>query len=150
MTVWPWRQTCLQCHFFVKEARLPEIPGGVATFVVDAVERAKAARADYSWKADQYALACDFKVWDEGANFDAAQRHTLITQANRRGFCFFWRHHRGMLLPAARELQKRDEQIAKTRVDRRFSAYGLWLTALGLLLNVLARILENRHWPPFK
>ena len=143
----PWRQTCLGCHFFVKETRVP----GSSTpspFIVSEAEREKARTGDYSWKADFYSLACDRGVWDEGYGLPA-KLHEVLGEKDRGGFCFFWKHHPGMLLPAARQLQERDDQLAKTSTDRRFSAYGLWMTALGLLLNVAARVFENRHWWPF-
>jgi hypothetical protein len=143
------RQACVDCHFFVKEAR--GLPSGPATFVVTEEERSRARAGNYEWHKDQYAIACDFGVWDEGLHFNAAKKHEIVTAVDRRHFCFFWQHRPGMLLPAAHTLQQRESEAQEARRDRRLTIYGLWIAALALVANVglqfAARLLS---WWPFR
>ena len=70
------KQTCSDCHFFVKESRgNAEHP---VALDVTAEERAQAKRGDFSWKRDCLTLSCHFAVWDEGYEFDQRQLKDVI------------------------------------------------------------------------
>jgi len=142
-----WKQTCVDCHFFVQEARgLSDRP---ITLEITEDKRRNARAGDYSWHKEHYAIACDFAVWDEGHNFDRSRQHQILTQTDRRGVCFFWRHRPGMLLPAARILQQREAEAHEARKDRRLAIIGLWIAAFALLVDVYLRIAERFAWWPF-
>jgi len=141
------KQTCVDCHFFMKEAR--GIPGGPHTLEVKEDERAKSRSGDYSWHLDHYVVTCDFRVWDEGHNFDRSRKHEILTQVQRRDSCFFWKHRPGMLLPAARLLQEREAKAREARGDRRLTMYGLWLAAFALVAQVWLQIAAPLKWWPF-
>ena len=145
--MWTCRQTCLDCHYFVREAR--GIQQQPIVLEVSLAERAKTKCGDYSWLLDHYALCCYRKVWDEGYKLDQNQRHAVISQINRRNKCFFWRFRPGMMLPAALELQKAEEEVTDKHRARRLTFYGLLIGALALILNAWVRIAEYRHWWPF-
>ncbi len=145
------KQTCVNCHFFVKEARA--LRSGPATLEITEEERKNARAGDYSWHKEHYAIACNFGVWDEGHNFDRSRKHEILTQTDRCGFCFFWKHRPSMLLPAAKILQQREAEAREAKGDRRRTIYGLWIAAIALLVNVLVnvwlRIAERFSWWPF-
>lgn len=143
---WGRQQHCVDCHFFVKEARNLAVP---AVFVVTDQERTQARAGDYSWHKEDYAIACSMMVWDEGHSFDSSQKHAVLTSQDRRNFCFFWPHHAGMLLPAAKVLQEREEREGAARRDRRLTIWGLWIAALALLGQLLAQVAQFRKWWPF-
>lgn len=143
-----WRQTCADCHYFVREVRA--VQPQIITLEVPPADRAKAKRNDYSWLRDHYALCCNRKVWDEGHAFDPSQRHAVVSQINRRGKCFFWRFQPGMMQPAALELQKSETEAADKYCARHLTFYGLVIGALALIANAWVRIAEHRHWWPFE
>ena len=138
------KQTCSDCHFFVKGAR--GLPSSTP-FVLNASneERDLAKAGVFSWAEEHYSLACHFGVWDEGFNFDRAQRYEVIVQKDRRNFCFFWHFRPGMLLPAAKVLQEREARDRDAAKDRRLTIIGLWIAAVALAIDVGLRIVE-----PFK
>jgi hypothetical protein len=143
------KQTCVNCHFFVKEAR--SLPSRQPVSLdVSAHERKKASEGDFSWVKDVWTLACHFTVWDEGYDFDQSRRKQIIVESNRRNFCFFWRHRPGMLLPAAKALQEREAQAHKASRDRRLTIVGLWVAVGGLVINAWLKVAEAVHWWPFK
>ena len=146
--MWSWRQTCADCHYFVREVRTVQLQ--VITLEVSQADRAKAKCNDYSWLRDHYALCCNRKVWDEGHAFDPSQRHAGVSQINRRDKCFFWYFQPGMMLPAALELQKSETEVADKDRVRRLTFYGLVIGALALIANAWVRIAEHRHWWPFE
>lgn len=146
-------QHCVDCHFFVKEARDPRVAN---VSVVSREERVQARAGDYSWHKEHYAIACNMKVWDEGYNFDGSQKHAMLTAQDRRNFCFFWEHHPGMLLPAAQVLQEREAREREARRDRRLTICGLWIAALALLGQLYAQVgqlyaqvAQFQKWWPF-
>jgi len=140
------KQTCADCHFFYKEARTAD---GTFPSEITREEREKARKEDYSWQSKSYALSCHMKVWDEGHNFDKSRKHQIITQDNRRNFCFFWHHHPGMLFHAAQMLQQRQAEAREARRDRKLTIYGLWLAGCALAANVWLQLAERLNWWPF-
>lgn len=141
------QQACVNCHFFVKEARtLPNTP----VLEITPAERDLARGGDYSWLKEHFAICCHFGVWDEGHNFDRSKRQQILVETDRRNFCFFWKHRPGMLLPAAKILQEREAQAREAARDRRLTIVGLWIAAMALLANVLMRSAERLGLWPFR
>jgi hypothetical protein len=147
--MWPRKQVCANCHFWVKQAHGDGLPGGHATLEIGEANRKAALRGDYSWLADHYSLGCHKSVWDEGHNFDPTRRHEVVSKVNRRNKCYFWQHQPGMLLPAAVALESREAAQRETGVARKWARVGLWLTLFALLLNAYLKVAESRKWPPF-
>ncbi|MBM4327786.1 MAG: hypothetical protein FJ118_11560 [Deltaproteobacteria bacterium] len=142
------KQTCVDCHFFEKIAALVE--HGENTLVVKESERNKALSGDYFWQLDMYVLACHFNVWREDPGYDLPRKQDVVIQVERHDQCFFWRHHPGMLLPAAAILQEREAKARETGRDRRLTICGLWIAALALLAQVLLKIAEALKWWPVR
>jgi len=144
------KQTCADCHFFVKQCRSPPD----LTLLVSDVskeERHKAKVNDFSWVQAYNRLACHFGVWDEGFKFDPQNRNLVIAQTERHDFCFFWQYKVGMLIPAAVELQKRESETRELSRDRRLTLCGLWIAAIALVVNVLLTIANGlKIWPFIK
>jgi hypothetical protein len=138
------KQACVECHFFVKETRTED--GRVLKFVVSPNERELCRSGDYSWQMDHYSIACEFGVWDQGVGFGQSTKDELVVKTNRRDFCFFWQHHPGMLLPAAKVLQQRESENRKASHDRRLTILGLWIAAFALLADVAMRFFEKLGW----
>ena len=128
---------CVDCHFLVKWTR---IDGETHTYVLNDEERRKSREGDYGWVGNEWALACDFRVWDEGTRPDTGLRSNLIMKTNRSESCFFRKYHPGMLLPAARILQEREMLASEARKDRRLTIYGLYIAAIGLVVNAVVSI----------
>jgi|CXWL01.1.fsa_nt_gi hypothetical protein len=137
------RQACVDCHFFTKSYRDSSPPH---VFVVSEKERSSTNEGDFSWHDENkapVALACAMEVWDQGvAGFPHDRRHEFIVKQVRKNFCFFWRHHPGMLLSAAKELQRREMAAADSRKEQRLTIYGLWLAALALLASVVLELVN--------
>ena len=139
------RQACVHCHFFIWESRGPA-SGDVWTSTVPEQERKQARAADYSWHKNDLPISCYFGVWDQGYNFDGSKKHELLTQTDRRGFCFFWKYRPGMLIPAAEVLQKRDAEARAARVDRLLTIVGLWIAAFALLASTFVQLARGWSW----
>lgn len=134
------KQNCVDCHFFVKGDR-------ENTLEIEAPERESARQGDYLW-AVHYTLACSFGVWNEGHNFNQANRQQVIVETNRRDFCFWWKHHPAMLLPAAKILQEREARNRDSARDRHLTLYGLWIAAIALVINVWLTLAQKlKLWP---
>lgn len=132
------KQTCVDCHFFVKESRST----GPATFVVTSADRELSRKGDYSWHKEYYAIACHLGVWDEGVSgYDSSRRHEIVAETERRNFCFFWPHRPGMLLPAAKVLQEREAATREASRDRKLTIIGLWIAAIALLAQLILNII---------
>jgi len=141
------KQTCADCHFFVKEARGLPTPEPIV-LNVSAGERRSAKGGDFSWTKETQALACHFGVWDEGFNFDQRTRTETIAGVNRRGFCFFWHYRPGMMIPAAKVLQEREAQARLASRDRRLTILGLWVAVIALGVNVYLTVADRwKIWP---
>jgi len=138
-------QYCVDCHFLVKENRQH---GGIPNvFTLTDQERAKARADDFSWVGD-WTLACHLGVWDEGYRFGSQSRGRILTQTERRGFCFFWKYRPGMLLPAAKILQEREAQYREARRDRLLTICGLWIAVAALIANIWLTWAESQGaWP---
>jgi hypothetical protein len=136
------KQVCADCHFFVKQS-------SEATLLIGSEERDRTRQGKLEWFPDHYALCCHMGVWDEGVGARVEDRPQTIAGTNRRDFCFFWKYHDAMLLPAARVLQEREAAARKTSTDRRLTAISLVLAAAALIINPLFRLAEAWHWWPF-
>ena len=141
------KHTCIDCHFFVKEAR--ELPNRF-TLEVETSDREAARKGDFSWAAEHYTLACTFGVWDEGHNFCRADRHRVIAETERHNFCFWWKHRPGMLIPAAKILQEREAKDHDSARDRRLTLCGLWIAAIALVVNVWLTLADKLKLWPFR
>lgn len=139
------KQICADCHFFVREERTIH---PVVTLEIETRERQSARNGDFSWLHQNSTLCCSLGVWDEGHNFNRANRGQVIAQINRRNFCFWWKHHPAMLLPAAKVLQEREAKNRDASRDRRLTIYGLWIAAIALAINAYLMIAEkHKLWP---
>ncbi|MBI2556470.1 MAG: hypothetical protein HY607_02315 [Planctomycetes bacterium] len=142
------KQSCVDCHFFMrKNGQSLENLGEI-----EAEERDQARQGDYSWIEfkDNNILACSFGVWDKQDNnkFDQKEYHQLIAETNRRGFCFWWKYHPGMLFPAAKILQEREAKNRDAARDRRLTLYGLWIAAIALVINAWLTLAQKlKLWP---
>ena len=136
-------QACIDCHFFIKSYRDSQPPHN---FVATEEDRAAVRRNDFSWHADTraaLALSCSMDVWDEGVSgFPHDAKYDLLVQQERKGFCFFRKHEPGMLLSAAKELQKREMAAAESSRDRKLTFIGLWIAALALLASVVLQLVQ--------
>ncbi len=141
-------QSCVDCHFFVQIFRgtTPE----PIVLEIEEKNRDATRKGDYSWVTAPSILACWFGVWDEGFNFVKANRQREIVQFNRRRFCFWWKHRPGMMAPAAKVLQEREENERHSARDRRLTIIGLWIAAVALLINAWLTSASKLHIWPFK
>ena len=130
------KQSCVDCHFFVKTIKDPQR----GPIEIEASEREKARQEDYSWVVYGTGgvsvwLACSFGVWDEGYNVNRANRQQVIVETNRRDFCFWWKHHPAMLIPAAKILQEREAKNRDAEHDRSLTRRGLKIATIALFIN---------------
>jgi len=142
------RQTCVECHFFVKEAR--GLPAGPIVLPVSEEERAKARANDFAWVKPHYTLSCHFTVWDEGFDLPPDRRHEVIAATDRRDQCFFWKYRPSMLLPAAKVLQEREARDHEAQRDRRLTIWGLWIAAVALVAQLGVQLAVALHLWPFR
>jgi len=134
--MWSRKQTCADCHYFVKEFAGTEtaLPPRPFTLEIGREQRVKAKHGDYSWVGPS-SLCCSRKVWDEGY-MSAGRREKEVSQTNRRGKCFFWSFRPGMMLPAAFELQAHETDAKEKSRSRRWTFY---LLVVGFVLGLVAK-----------
>ena len=115
------RKNCINCHFLIKTIFAgKDIPHPME---LKKKERNLILKNDFSWKKDYCSLGCDFSVWDEGFNLQKNLFDTAIRV--KRDDCFFWKYKPGMLLPAAKELQKRDSENKKLKQSLSYTRMAL-------------------------
>ena len=140
-------QHCVDCHFLVKAVALPD-RADVVTVLVSQAERDSAKHNDFSWIKSHSEVRCHFTVWDEGVDFDRANRRDVIVVAERNGQCFYRRYNPGMLLPAAKLLQEREARHLLESRERRLAIAGLLVAATALVADVAIEIAKALHaWP---
>ena len=130
------RHCCKNCHFLVKEHRDPT--GGIYRFSWNKRERSD-LRVD-----EQYAANCFQGIWDTGVDPSLNKRLPEILNKQRRDDCFFIEPQEGMLFAAALELHK----IRNLKKSYLYTQIGLWIAAIGLVLNLLYSILKDLFLNP--
>ena len=132
------KQTCVDCHFFMVD--LIDLSSPPSPDIIDTDRRVKCKKNDFSWVRPDHSMQCYFGVWDQGFHFNASEQFKLICETSRKDFCFFFKYRPGMLLPAAKRIQKRMEGYRKARKDRRLTIGGLWIAGIALLINAALEI----------
>ncbi len=130
------KHCCINCHFLSKEYPEPNT-GRRLTFSLNKDERKKAANGDFDFINEMFCLNCQMCVWDEGVNSDRNSRLKRINEINRHEKCFFYRYNSSMLFDAAVELQKREQENNQLKKSNRYTQFGLWIAALGLIANAI-------------
>ena len=142
------KQHCVDCHFFV--GSMPTPSGEPHSYEISASDRKWARDNNFVWSPPMSKLGCSFLVWDERYDLPREDRFEQIVLVNRRNFCFWWRYHPGMLLPAAKLLQEREAKDRTSNRDRRLTLAGLWIASLALLANVWLTVAKEIKLWPFK
>jgi hypothetical protein len=102
---------------------------------------------DFSWVADAEALECAFLVWGVGFGTAPEDFYQTIVATDRKGFCFFYPFHPGMLLPAAKILQQRAAEAEEADKGRRLTRTSLLIAGIALGANVIWNILKEFVFP---
>ena len=127
------KKNCLNCHFFCKESNGSE--SGHSADSLTSEER-KAFESDpIGFDRGWYSLKCYMGVWDEGVSPVSSLEDVILFSQDRGNGCFFIPYRQSMLLPAAVELQKRAETNRQLKTSHKLTVIGLWLAAIGLILN---------------
>ena len=125
------KNCCKNCHFLAKES--VNNAGDRYLFSWDTQERSALRVKEY------YATKCAQGIWDTGIDPRLNSRLPEILQEQRRDDCFFIETHEGMSFQAARELHK----IRNMKKSYRYTQIGLWIAAIGLILNLLYSIVRD-------
>jgi len=131
------KQTCAECHFltayiprFDPRRHAEQTPGQRQELMNGIVGKNRHP-------------ACYFGVWNSAKKALTTSLPELITQVERKDFCFFWPYRPGMLFEAAEILQKREVERAESAKDRRHTIWGLWIAAVALAVNAFLEILDR-------
>jgi hypothetical protein len=127
-------RTCLTCHFLAKEYR--EASGGVNVFSWSVKDR-----RDGKPKA-HYTPRCWWGIWDAGINPGLMDTLDQTLHMDRRDTCFHVEVHEGMSFEAAKELQRRRQQIAELKRSNFYTRIGLWIAGVALLVSAIFQILN--------
>jgi len=98
----------------------------------------------------EHKVGCEFGVWidsDPDKILEEVWRQRL---KNRKGdfTCFFLPYQSGMLMPAAKVLQEREERYRREKGERRLTKITIWVAIAALVANVLLQGLI--HWPDIR
>ena len=127
-------RTCLTCHFLAKENR--DASGGVHVFSWSSKDR-----LDGKPKA-HYTPRCSWGIWDAGITPGLVNTLDQTLHMDRRDTCFYVEVHEGMGFEAAKELQRRRQQVAELKRSNLYTRIGLWIAGFGLLVSAIFQILN--------
>ena len=134
------KYSCIKCHFFIKTRYSPNSNNEHVLYISEK-ERNSIQSNEFSWKKDDSSLSCYFGVWDEGVGLHD-DLYGLLIKTDRRNYCFYREYKPGMLLPAAKILQEREDEYRKTNKNRKLTMIGLWIAGIGLLINAVLGIIN--------
>jgi hypothetical protein len=132
-------ESCVNCHFFSGRYA---VATGPYPFEVEADKRALSRENDISWINHIMSLECSRLVWSEGFDAKPQDRFRTIVETERKGYCFFFPYHPGMLQPAAELLEKRSAEAKDAHHDRRLTIGGLLLAATALVVQAVLAVIE--------
>lgn len=127
-------RTCITCHFLAKEHR--EASGDVRVFSWSAKDR-----LDGKPKA-HYTPRCSWGIWDAGIDPCLMNSLGQTLHMDRRDTCFHVEVHEGMSFEAAKELQRRRQEVAELKRSNTYTRIGLLIAGIGLLLSAIFQILN--------
>ena len=125
---------CKNCHFLTKEVRDDNV-GKPYLFSWKNHERSKLELEEH------YSASCYKGIWDTGIDPRLNSRMKDILLENRRDSCFFIEAQEGMSFEAATKLHKRRSENRQQKRSYRYTQIGLWLSAIGLILGLILKIL---------
>ncbi len=131
---------CRNCHFLIKNLREFEFANSLSM-----EERIKCKNEDFSFLREKHgeSLECSHLVWSEGLpGHESPDYNSLINQINRKDGCFYFKYRPGMLIPAAKELEKRKSDLYQLRKDRRLTEIGLIISGSALALNLIWELIK--------
>jgi hypothetical protein len=116
------KNICANCHFLAKEYR-EQNTGRALSFSVSSDERNKAKHGENEFIGDMYSLKCQMGVWDEGVSPGKEDNPS-------------------MLLDAAIELQKRQQENYQIKRSNMYTRIGLWIASGALVINAIIGIIR--------
>jgi hypothetical protein len=129
-------QACINCHFLQEQLTYESVD-------TDSDDRIQLIKGTFrKYESDDY-FFCHFLVWSEGYESQRIEHIKNLIETDRRGFCFFWPYHPGMMMPAAETLQKRAVESAETEKNRRLTRRSIWIAGIALAANVVWNILNE-------
>jgi hypothetical protein len=134
-------KNCLKCHFLTKEHR--DESGATHSFSLKPNERSILEADPVGFERGWYSYKCFMGVWDDGVSPLSKEEDSIVFSMNRNNSCFFIEYKPSMLFPAAIELQKREQENRNLKKSYKYSIIGLWLAAIGLILNAVFGIVKN-------
>lgn len=129
------RKNCANCHFLLKTIYSPE-RNKRYNQEIKQTERDAILKNDFSWKKKYCSLGCSHTVWDEGYNLPDTLFKTAVS--TKRDDCFFWKFNPGMLLPAAKELQKKNIKNKITKKQNSYIRAGLYISLAAFIISLIA------------
>ena len=129
-------KTCVGCHFLATE--LPQNATGTAfTFTLSEEDRRATQERGFPDLQEMYILKCHMGVWDQGLGLAREELAKRILQGGRESACFFFPFRKGMMMPAAVELQQREAQNRELKRSHLYTRIGLWIAALALAVSAV-------------
>ena len=136
------KNNCLNCHFFCKE--LSDAASGNYTFSLTEDDRKAFEKNPLGEDRGFKSLKCYMGVWNESVSPPPTltSEDKILFSQDRGNSCFFITYKKSMLLPAAVELQKRGEVNRQLKTSYRLTIIGLWIAALGLIINAIVAVFK--------
>ena len=135
------KKVCTNCHFFGKGHSEKSADEGVNLFVSND-EREMASSGKKEFTKPYYSVRCLMGVWDERFNEKGEDLNHLVAIINRNDKCFFFPYDEGMMLEAAKELQKRKQEYSQLRRSNMYTRIGLFIAAFALVANVAINLFK--------
>lgn len=128
------KRHCLNCHFLCRSYR-EENTGRELKSSLNEEIRESLETDPVGYDRGWYLLQCHMGVWDEGVSPVATAEDAVLFLQERGYSCFFIPYRKSMLFPAATEIQKREQENRQLKKTNTYTAIGLWLAGIGLILN---------------
>ena len=134
---------CRNCHFFAKE-RFDR--NGTKVFLpLDRDERDDVRLNQERPVSDDFSLVCHQGVWDEEqlpVRMNLEFMDVELNKTPREGQCFFFPYNPGMLIKAAEEMQKRQEENRQLKKSYEHTRIALYIAAGALAVNAIPLVVN--------
>ena len=97
---------------------------------------------------EDHRARCYKNVWNIGIDPTLNDRLKEVLLQDRKDDCFFLEEHPGMSFQAAYELFQIRNDNRQLKRSYRYTQIGLWIAAVGLVANVVVKLLEILGWIP--
>jgi hypothetical protein len=138
-------RACVNCHFFTRKTEYAG--GGVSQVPVPDTDRGNLRQSEMnqlemSMDKRRYIVNCSRAVWEEKRGDTYANLRPQLVDRDRGEECYFRKYVPGMALPAAEELEAREQQARMAAQSMDLTRKSIKVATWGLFANVALGVIK--------